>query len=247
MAPHTIGLIGGMSWESTVIYYQMINRVVRAELGGLESAPIILHSLNFAEIASLQRAGDWDRLAEILSSAAQGLERSGAEYIAICTNTMHKVAEEVQAAVSVPLIDIRDSSGLALQQDAIETVSLFGTLYTMQQTFFSDYLLRQWDIRTVPPDLDAQQKIHTIIFDELCKGNVRPESRELMNDLISEMMSSGVQAVVLGCTELMLLFEDAACSLPVYDTTTLHANTISSFALDLDSCHQSKKLQSSTI
>ncbi len=240
MTCSTIGLIGGMSWESIAIYYQLINRAVRVELGGLESAPIILHSLNFAEIASLQRMSDWDKLAEILSKAARGLQDLGAEYIAICTNTMHKVASEVQNSVSVPLIDIRDCTGKALQQDGIQTVSLFGTLYTMQDSFYTDYLLREWGIRTVAPYVVSQQQIHSIIFDELCKGDVKPESGVLISKLVEELVSSDVDAVVLACTELMMLFHEVPCSLPVYDTTTIHANTISSIALKLEASQLNK-------
>jgi aspartate racemase len=227
-----IGLIGGMSWESTTVYYQMINRAVRQRLGGLHSADVLIHSCDFAEIVALQQSGDWDALADRLSEAAQALERSGAQCLAICTNTMHKVAPEVQAAVNIPLIDIRDVAGEALAARGMRKVGLLGTRYTMEQTFFQSHLSRNWKIDTITPGEAQRQIVHNLIFDELCQGLVRHETREELIQIILQLRKNGAQAIVLGCTELMLLLDQKDCPLPLFDTTFLHARALADYALD---------------
>ncbi len=227
----TLGLIGGMSWESSIIYYQQINRAVRERLGGLHSAQIILHSCDFAAIAELQRQDAWDALADRLTQAAQALERAGADCVAICSNTMHKVAAEIQAGLDVPLIDIRAVTGSALQAHNARKACLLGTRYTMEQAFFRGPLQQEWGIEVVIPNEPARQAVHAIIFEELCQGVVCPTSRQALRTLIAEQAERGVDAIILGCTELMLLLDQEHSVLPLVDTTTLHARALADFAL----------------
>lgn len=227
----TIGLIGGMSWESTAIYYQQINQAVRERLGGLHSAKILLHSCDFAEIAALQQQGCWDLLAEQLARTAQALERAGADCAAICTNTMHKVADEVQAEVRIPLIDIRDAVGAAIQQQGLGVVGLLGTRFTMEQDFYHSFLSRKRGIEVVVPSVDRRDEVHEMIFGRLCRGVVREEDRMRLVAAIDQMAEQGARGVVLGCTELMLLLGQQDCPLPLFDTTTLHAQALVAFAL----------------
>ena len=227
----TIGLIGGMSWENSIVYYQQINRAVRESLGGLHSAQLVLHSCDFAAIAALQKQDAWDALADQLAQAAQALERAGADCVAICTNTMHKVAGEVQAAINVPLIDIRDVTGSALNAQGVRKICLLGTRYTMEQTFFRTPLQEKWGLEVVIPDEAARETVHAIIFEELCQGVVCPTSRQTMRAIIAEQSAHGVEAVILGCTELMLLLDQEHSTLPLVDTTTLHARALADFAL----------------
>jgi len=226
-----IGLIGGMSWESTLVYYQAINREIRERLGELHSANVLLDSCDFAEIVALQRQGDWTTLAERLSQTAQGLERGGACCLAICTNTMHKVAEEVQSAVNIPLIDIRDVTGSAAVQYGASRVGLLGTLYTMEQEFFRSHLSGFWGVQSIIPEARERQVIHSVIFDELCQGIVSPQSRKELIGIIQHLETRGAQAIVLGCTELMLLLDQEQCSLAMFDTTVLHAKALADYAL----------------
>ncbi|MEO7715583.1 MAG: aspartate/glutamate racemase family protein [Capsulimonas sp.] len=229
-----IGLIGGMSWESTAIYYQQINQAVREKMGGLHSAEIVMHSCDFAEIVSLQQQGDWDAMAGKLAAAAQSLERAGAGCLAICTNTMHKVAAEVQAAVNIPLIDIRDVIGEAIEADGLHTIGLLGTRYTMEQEFFRAHLAREWGLKVLTPQEEMYGVVHEIIFGELCQGIVSPANRVRMTEIISEMAKRGAQGIILGCTELMLLLSQDDSPLPLYDTTTLHARSLVSYAMGED-------------
>ncbi len=231
MQLRTVGLLGGMSWESTAVYYSTINRAVRSKCSGLTSAPLLLHSFDFAHIAALQTQNKWDDLARLLSDAALQLQSAGAAGIAICTNTMHKVAESVVARLTVPLIDIRGVTGTALINTQCKRVGLLGTLYTMQDGFFRDYLCEQYALEVVTPSLHSQQTIHTIIFDELCQGAVIGSSRMAALSIIEELVLQGAQAVVLGCTELMLLLNDDCCAIPLFDTTTIHAESIAEFAM----------------
>jgi aspartate racemase len=227
----TIGLLGGMSWESTAVYYQQINLAMRDRLGGLHSAQILLHSYDFAAIAALQRADAWDRLAEILAQTGQALERAGADCLAICTNTMHKVAEEVQAAVDIPLIDIREVTGAAIRTHDLKKVCLLGTRYTMEQTFFRTPLSRAAGLEIVVPEEGERACVHAIIFEELCQGIVCPASRETLSRIMAAQAQQGVDGMILGCTELMLLVDQEHCPLPLFDTTTLHAQALVDFAL----------------
>jgi aspartate racemase len=227
----TIGLIGGMSWESTAVYYREINRAVRERRGGLHSAEILLHSCNFEEVAALQRQDAWDSLAESLARIAQNLERGGADCVAVCTNTMHKVAGEVQAAIDIPLIDIRDVTGDALRARHLNRVCLLGTRYTMEQQFFRSHLCRKSGLEIVVPGEAERAQVHSIIFEELCQGVVCPSSRNALLRIIEEQAWQGAEAVILGCTELMLILDQKDCPLRLFDTTTLHAQALADYAL----------------
>lgn len=227
----TIGLLGGMSWESTVTYYQQLNRGVRARLGGLHSARILLHSVDFAEIEACQRSGDWERCAQILSDAARGLERAGAELLLICTNTMHKVAPQVQAAVGVPLLHIADATADALLAAGVTTVALLGTRYTMCQDFYKSRLTDRGLEVLIPLEEDVERVDH-IIFQELCLGQVKRESRAELLRITGALAARGAQGVILGCTELGLLVTQEDTPLPVFDTTLIHAARAVDLALE---------------
>ena len=218
----TIGLIGGMSWESTVTYYQVINETIREELGGLHSAKILMYSVDFDEIDKCQSSGDWKRSADILSDAAMRLECAGADFIVICTNTMHKVAPEVRESVSIPLVHIAEVTARKLKDAGIATVGLLGTRYTMTQPFYIDVLTEN-GIRVLVPEGEAIQTVNDIIFDELCVGIVKDSSKEMLLSAIRQLQSSGAQGVILGCTELGLLIGEKDVELPVFDTALIHA------------------------
>lgn len=218
----TIGLIGGMSWESTVLYYQTLNREVGRRLGGLHSAPLHLLSLDFEQIASRQRSGDWPGMAAILCDAARRLEGAGAQAILIATNTMHRVAEEVQAAVSVPLLHIGDVTGQAVRAAGLRRVALLGTRFTMEQPFYTGRLAAQ-GVECLVPEEGERAEVHRIIFDELCKGIFRPEARARLAAIATRLKQAGAEGVVLACTELTLVFRPEDVAMPVFDTTELHA------------------------
>ncbi|MDO6823821.1 aspartate/glutamate racemase family protein [Marinobacter sp. 1_MG-2023] len=218
----TIGLIGGMSWESTQTYYRLINQKVREQLGGLHSAKIILYSVDFAEIESLQHRGDWDGTAKILISAAQSVEAGGADLLLICTNTMHKVAPEIEQACAVPLLHIADATANALLKDGITSVGLLGTRFTMEQTFYRERLERQ-GISVIIPDDSERNAVHRIIYEELCQGVINPDSKAIYLDVVDSLATRGAQAVILGCTEIGLLIQASDTRVALYDTTEIHA------------------------
>ena len=226
----TIGLIGGMSWESTTLYYQLINREVAQRLGGLSSARLNLVSLDFQDIAQRQRAGDWAGMSAILRQAARRLQDTGAQCLLIGTNTMHKLAPEVQADVNVPLIHIADVTADAILAQGLDTVGLMGTRFTMEEAFYVDRL-RERGIRCVLPDEAQRTEIHRIIFEELCQGEVGESSRAWLSGCITDLKSRGAQGVVLGCTELPLIVGPQDSCLPTFDTTALHAMAAVDFAL----------------
>ena len=221
-AMKTIGLIGGMSWESTVTYYKVINETVKEELGGLHSAKILLYSVDFDEIERCQSSGDWGRSAAVLSDAAKRLEAAGADFIVICTNTMHKVAPEIRKCLSIPLLHIAEVTAQRLKEAGITTVGLLGTCYTMTQPFYIDVLVRE-GIDVLVPGEKAVQVVNDIIFDELCIGIARESSKEVLLDTIRQLESRGAQGVILGCTELGLLVGPEDVKLPVFDTAIIHA------------------------
>jgi aspartate racemase len=232
----TIGLIGGLSWESTAVYYKLINEQVRAHRGGLSSASIVMHSFDFARIVGMQQAGQWREAAEALSDAARGLHHCGAGCLAICTNTMHRVAEEVEAAVppSVRLLHIGDAVGEAVRAGGFERVGLLGTRYTMEQPFLAERLRNRHGVETVVPNEEDRGIVHHIIFGELCQGISLPESRLALERIADKLRTEqGAEAVILGCTELMLLAgeETGDFPLPRFDTTALHARAIADYAL----------------
>lgn len=230
----TIGLIGGMSWESTVTYYQLINEAVHKRLGGLHSAKIVLWSVEFDEIEKCQSCGDWAKSASILSETAKGLEKAGADVILICTNTMHKVADEVAASVRVPLLHIADATFDALQKRAIHRVGLLGTKYTMQQDFIKGKL-KERGLEVLVPESEDMEMINSVIFNELCVGKILPESKEKFLKVIEKLKAQGAEGVILGCTEIGLLIHQADTDLPVFDTTEIHAKAAVDFALASES------------
>ncbi|SCK19787.1 aspartate/glutamate racemase family protein [Vogesella sp. LIG4] len=217
-----LGLLGGMSWESTLHYYQLINEGVRARLGGLHSAPLLLHSVDFAPVAARQRAGEWQALGTQLAAAAQGLQQAGAGALLLCTNTMHKVAPAIEAAVDVPLLHIADPTIAALQAAGVQRVGLLGTRFTMDEAFYRDRLAAA-GLQVLLPDEAGRSEVHRVIFDELCLGRVLPASRTAYQREIAAMQAAGAQAVILGCTEIGMLLGADDSPLPLFDTTALHA------------------------
>ncbi len=230
----TIGLIGGMSWESTQTYYRLINQKVREQLGGLHSAKLILYSVDFAEIEPLQHAGDWAGTADILTEAAQALESAGADFIVLCTNTMHKVAPEIELAVNVPLLHIADATAKALQNDDIKAVGLLGTKFTMEQTFYRERI-EDYGICVVVPDANQRDRVHSVIFNELCLGEINKKSKADYLEIINSLAHSGAEGVILGCTEIGLLINSSDTKVRLYDTTEIHAEQAVKFALGLSS------------
>ena len=226
----TIGLIGGMSWESTVTYYQVINRVVAERLGGLHSARIVLYSVDFDEIGRCQSSGAWDRSAQILAEAARALERAGADMVLICTNTMHKVAGEVASAVSIPLPHIADMTADEPERENIKTVGLLGTRYTMEQDFYTGVLEKR-GITVLTPDEKDRSIVNHVIFDELCRGEIRDESRAEFLRIIHGLAENGAQGLILGCTEIGLLVCSGDTDVPLFDTTFIHARGAAQKAL----------------
>ncbi|PVY78434.1 aspartate racemase [Tamilnaduibacter salinus] len=227
----TIGLIGGMSWESTQTYYRLINEGVRDHLGGLHSAKSVLYSVDFAEMEALQHRGDWDATADILSSAARSVVSAGADFLVLCTNTMHKVAPAIGDAVDVPLLHIADATANVLHQDEVTCVGLLGTAFTMEQAFYRERL-EERGIRVLVPDEAQRALVHRVIYEELCLGTVNPESKSAYLDVVQSLSDAGAQGVILGCTEIGLLIQGADTDVPLYDTTAIHADQAVRFALD---------------
>lgn len=227
----TIGLIGGMSWESTIPYYRHINETVKAHLGGLHSAKLVLLSVDFHEIERLQQRGDWDQAGRLLADAAQALERAGAELLVLCSNTMHKVAPAIEQAVGLPLLHIADPTAAAIKAAGLSRVGLLGTRFTMEQAFYRERLEQRHGIQVLIPDQAQRQDVHRIIYEELCLGRVCEESRQIYRRIIAGLVAQGAQAVILGCTEIGLLVGAADASVPLFDTTALHARQAAAWAL----------------
>ncbi|KFC71720.1 Aspartate racemase [Devosia sp. LC5] len=225
----TIGLIGGMSWESTAHYYRVLNQETATRLGGLHSAPLIVHSVDFAPIAEMQSTGDWDGAGRQLAEIAKGLERAGAEIIGLATNTMHVVADAITADLAVPFIHIADPTSDALLADGFSTVGLLGTRFTMEMGFYRDRLTER-GITSLIPEVD-RTNLNGIIYEELCRGIVREESRRIYITAIERLAARGAEAVILGCTEIGMLIDDSISPLPTFDTTDLHAKALVSAAL----------------
>jgi aspartate racemase len=218
----TIGLLGGMSWESTVTYYQIINEAVKERLGGFHSAKCLLYSVDFQEIEACQVQGDWVKSAEILGAAAQSLERGGADFVVLCTNTMHKVAWEIQKMISIPLLHIAEVTAQELNKQNIARVALLGTSYTMEQDFYKNKLIEQ-GIDVLIPDQEDRDIVNHVIFNELCLGKISGQSKKEYLRIIDQLSGQGAKGVILGCTEIGLLIKQADTSIPVFDTTKLHA------------------------
>jgi aspartate racemase len=226
-----IGLLGGMSWESTAEYYRLLNRGVAERAGGLHSAPLILHSVDFAEIAELQRAGDWATAGSRLAKAAHGLEEVGAQALVLCTNTMHHVATTIEAAVSIPLLHIVDPTGGALRAAGAHRVGLLGTRFTMELPFWRDRLQERFGVELLVPEPADRAEVHRIIYEELCRGRVLDASRAAYVAVIERLAAAGAEAVILGCTEIGLLVKPKDSPLPVFDTTVLHAEAAVEFCV----------------
>jgi aspartate racemase len=227
----TIGLIGGMSWESTIPYYRQINEIIKESLGGLHSAKIILYSVDFYDIERLQQSGDWKTAGAMLADAAISLEKAGADFLVLCTNTMHKVAPEIEAAVSIPLLHIADPSAEEIKQAGYKSVGLLGTKFTMEQAFYRERLSARHGLEVIVPNDEDRATIHRIIFQELCLGVVLPESRNAYKRIMESLASQGAQAIILGCTEISLLVSQQDSKLTLFDTTALHARAAAEVAL----------------
>lgn len=226
-----LGLLGGMSWESTVSYYQAINRGVNARLGGLHSAPLVLSSVDFAQIEQLQHKGEWDKTADILLREAKHLETVGAKAILICTNTMHKVADDIEQNISVPLIHIADTTARVLKQNKVKKVGLLGTRFTMEQAFYTSRLETRFGIQVVVPDAQQRNTVHNIIYEQLCKGVICVDSRNAYIEVINALAAKGAEGIILGCTEIALLVQQKDTNVKLYDTTAIHASAAVDFAL----------------
>ncbi len=228
----TIGLLGGMSWESTVPYYRLINAGMKQRLGGLHSARIILYSVDFHDIERLQHAGRWDEAGALLANAAHTLQSAGADILVLCTNTMHKVAPAIEAAVAIPLLHIADPTAAAIRQAGIRSVGLLGTRFTMEQDFYRGRLEARHGLRMLIPEAADRELVHRVIYEELCLGVTREESRAAYRAIIGRLVTQGVEGIILGCTEIGLLVKPEDSPVPLFDTTALHAASAVAMALD---------------
>jgi aspartate racemase len=235
----TIGLIGGMSFESSAVYYRLVNEMVRERLGGLASAELLLHSVNFEEIVALQKAGAWDKAAARLGNVAQNLEAAGADCILICTNTMHLVADQVAARLSVPLLHIIDETAKSLQAEGCKRPLLLATRYTMEHGFYGDRM-KERGLEVVVPDADDRATVHDIIFNELCAGRVPDSSREKLMAIIGRAVAAGADSIILGCTEICLILDPDRLPLPGFDSTAIHAMAAVDFAVGASSGTKSR-------
>jgi len=227
----TIGLIGGMSWESTALYYRYINEAVKEQLGGLHSARIVLYSVDFHEIERLQHAGDWAGAGAMLADAARALERAGVHFLVLCTNTMHKVSAAIEAAVDIPVLHIADPTALAIRQAGFTVVGLLGTRFTMEQDFYIGRLQAPHGITTLVPPQHDREVVHRVIYEELCLGTIAPASRVEYARIMADLAARGAQAIILGCTEITLLVDQVDATVPLFDTTSMHARAAAAMAL----------------
>jgi aspartate racemase len=227
----TIGLIGGMSWESTIPYYRAINDGVKRRLGGLHSARLVLYSVDFHDIERLQHAGLWDEAGELLAGAARSIEAAGAGCVVLCTNTMHRVASAIESAVAIPLLHIADATARRIREAGLRRVGLLGTRFTMEQDFYRGRLQERHGIEVVVPGADDRERVHRVIYDELCLGDIRATSRDSLRAIIARLVDAGAEAIVFGCTEISLLVSADDAPVPVFDTTAIHAAAAVEFAL----------------
>jgi len=227
----TIGLIGGMSWESSVEYYRIINEAARDALGGLHSAKSIMYSVEFAEIEALQHAGRWDEAARILVAAARSLEKGGAEFALICTNTMHKLYDEVQENIQIPLLHIADTTAEVIKAGGFSKVALLGTRFTMEEDFYKGRLIEKYNLKVIIPTADEREAVHRVIYEELCAGKIMASSRQQYAGIINRIIGEGAQGVILGCTEIGLLVKPEDSSVPLFDTAEIHAKAAVKYAL----------------
>lgn len=227
----TIGMIGGMSWESTLEYYRIVNQEVKARLGGLHSAKCLLYSVDFEEIERLQRQDMWMEAGEVLGRAAQGLEKGGADFILICTNTMHKVAAAVENCVSIPLLHLADATAEAIKEKGLKRIALLGTRFTMEEDFYKGRLVDIFGLDVLVPSEPEMEIIHQVIYEELCLGKIDSNSRRKYMDVIDRLKGEGAEGVILGCTEIGLLVKQEDTDIPLFDTTEIHARAAVDFAL----------------
>ena len=228
----TIGLLGGMSWESTLTYYTLISQGIRDQLGGLHSAELVLYSVEFAEIEKLQNAGLWEEAGRLLATAAKKIEDAGARALLICTNTMHKVAPQVEAAIDIPLLHIADATGRIIVGKGMKKVGLLGTRFTMEEDFYKGRLTEKFGVEVIIPTLEERDLVHRVIYDELCCGKIKETSKNAYVDIVNNLGRQGAEAVILGCTEISLLIKEQDASLPLLDTTAIHAREAVRFALE---------------
>jgi len=227
----TVGLLGGMSWESTLGYYREINEGIKTALGGLHSAKIAMYSVDFALIEMLQRSGDWEGTAEVLAEAAKNVQAAGADFLLICTNTMHKVAPEIEAAIQIPLLHIADATAEVLVNEDIKTVGLLGTAFTMEQAFYKGRLADKYGLQVLVPDENDRKIIHKVIYEELCMGRVESDSKAEYLRIIRKLSAQGAEAVILGCTEIGMLVSQSDTTVKLFDTTSIHARKAVRWAL----------------
>lgn len=227
----TIGLIGGMSWESTIPYYRIINEEVKSRLGGLHSAKIVLYSVEFDEIEKCQSNGEWEKSGDILGNAAKAVESAGADFLLICTNTMHKVVPQIASMIDIPIIHIADATADELEKNNTRSIGLLGTKYTMTQDFYKQRLIDR-GIRVLIPDEGDIETVNTVIFDELCVGKISDVSREKLKEIITKLKCKGAEGVILGCTEIGLLIHQSDVDIPVFDTTVIHARKAAELAIE---------------
>jgi aspartate racemase len=226
----TIGLIGGMSWESTVPYYRLINEAIKQRLGGLHSAKIVLYSVDFHEIEQLQRSGDWETAGRLLADAARTLESAGADFLLVCANTMHKVAPAIEAAVRIPLLHVVDATAADIRAAGFTRVGLLGTRFTMEGAFYTERL-QQHGLQVSVPDEQDRQTVHRVVYEELCLGKIVDASREAYRQIMAKLVAQGAQAIILGCTEIAMLVGPGDATVPLFDTTQIHARSAAERAL----------------
>jgi aspartate racemase len=221
----TIGLIGGMSWESSAEYYRIINETMKEKLGGLHSAKCIMYSVDFEEIEKLQHAGKWKEATEVMIDAAKRVEKGGADFIVICTNTMHKMADEVQSNINIPLLHIADATAEKIRSKGLKKVGLLGTKFTMEEDFYKGRLSNTFGLDVIIPEEDERKIVHDIIYKELCLGKIKKSSKKRFKKIIENLVSRGAEGIILGCTEIPLLIKQEDCSVPLFDTTEIHARS----------------------
>jgi aspartate racemase len=226
-----IGLIGGMSWESTVPYYRQVNESIKERLGGLHSAKVVLYSVDFHEVERFQHAGDWEAAGALLAGAARALEAAGADFLVLCTNTMHKVAPAIEAGVRIPLLHIADPTAEEIKRAGLSTVGLLGTRFTMEQDFYTGRLRKLHGLRVIIPRERDREIIHRVIYEELCLGRIQDESRAEYRRIMADLIGQGAEGIILGCTEISLLVDQRDASVPLFDTTRIHARKAAERAL----------------
>jgi len=227
----TIGMIGGMSWESSIEYYRIVNQAVREKLGGLHSAKSIMYSVEFAEIEELQHQNQWDKLAEIMIEAGRSLERGGADFVIICTNTMHKLYDEVQQSIKIPMLNIADATAEKIKTEGIDRIALLGTRFTMEEDFYKGRLVEKYGLEVMIPSPEQMETVHRVIYDELCAGIIEPDSKHRYAAIIQDMVAQGAGGVILGCTEIGLLVKPEDSPVTLFDTTEIHARAAVDYAL----------------